>query len=369
MKTIILGGGLSGCVVANELDKKGLETTIIEKNSYLGGGCHTFFYGGHPYTEGPRPLSIMDGKAFDYINAVVKLRTFPLILDTYIEQDQRFYGYPIHWDDIQVMPDKDKILQELEDRPKVNTATNLEDGWINAVGPTLYGKYVKTYTEKMWAVESNKVFEDFSWTVKGSPIQKGDRVCHLEKQNDNPLHAYPIEETGYNKFFDYCTRNSKVYLNTNVEKVDLEEKEVYIDGEKINGDIIISTIALDDLMGNCYGELRYMGRDFHKIVLPIERIFRDGHHFIHYPNDEKFTRIVEYKNLTGYESDSTLLVMEVPSHNNKLYSYNIKSEQEKAAKYRNSLPDGIYTIGRLGTYQYMNINQCISMACELAERI
>lgn len=367
MKAIILGGGVSGCVAANELGKKGIETIIVERNGYLGGGCHTFFYGGHPYTEGPRPLAIQDGKAYDYINPIVKMRTFPLILDTYIEQDGQFYGYPIHWDDIQMMPDKDKILQELEDRPKVNNATNLEDGWINAVGSILYGKYVKTYTEKMWEVESNKVFEDFSWTVKGSPIQTGDRTCRLSQED--PLHAYPIEETGYNRFFEYCVRNAKVYLNTTVEKVDLEKKEVFISREVIKGDIIVSTIALDELMDNCYGELRYMGRDFHKIVLPTEHIFRDGHHFIHYPNHEKFTRIVEYKNLTGHKSDSTLLVMEIPSHSNKLYSYNIKSEQDKAEKYKNSLPDGVYTIGRLGTYKYMNINQCIDSACELAEKL
>lgn len=367
MKVIILGGGVSGCAVANELSKRNIDTVLIEKNSYLGGGCHTFFYGGHPYTEGPRPLSIMDGKAFDYINAVVPLRTFPLILDSYNEQDQRFYGFPIHWDDIQSMPDRDKILQELEDCPKINTATNLEDGWINAVGPTLYKKYIKTYTEKMWEVESNKVFEDFSWSVKGSPIQKGDRMCRLS--NENPLHAYPIEETGYNRFFDYCVRNTQVILNTEIEEIDLEKRQVYIEDEVIKGDMIISTIALDDLMKGCYGELRYMGRDFHKIVLPTEHIFREGHHFIHYPNNEKFTRIVEYKNLTGHIADSTLLVMEVPSHSNKLYSYNIKSEQDKAQKYLESLPDNVYSIGRLGTYQYLNINQCIDMACALAQSL
>lgn len=369
MKAVILGGGVSGCVVANELDKKGIETTIIEKNSYLGGGCRTFFYGGHPYTEGPRPLTVHDEKGFNYINSIVKLRTFPLILDSYNEKDQQFYGYPIHWDDIQIMPDRDKILQELEDRPKVNTATNLEDGWINAVGPTLYKKYVKTYTEKMWGVESNKVFEDFSWTVKGSPIQRGDRVCRLGAESESQLHAYPIEETGYNRFFDYCTRNSKVYLDTVIEKVELEKKEVHIAGEILKGDIIVSTIALDDLMENCYGALRYMGREFHKIVLPVEHVFKERHHFIHYPNDESFTRIVEYKNLTGHKADSTLLVMEIPSHSNKLYSYNIKSEQDKASKYINSLPNKVYTIGRLGTYKYLNINQCIDSACILAESI
>lgn len=364
MKAIILGGGVTGCVAANELDKKGVETVVIEKNGYLGGGCHTFFYGGHPYTEGPRPLSIMDGKAFDYINPIVPLRSFPLILDSYNEKDQKFYGFPIHWDDIQIMPDKERVLSELEDRPKVNSATNLEDGWINAVGPTLYEKYIKTYTKKMWEVESNKVFDDYSWTIKGSPIQYGDRMCHLASPTDSQLHAYPIEETGYNRFFEYCVRNSKVYLNTNIDRVDLEKKEVYTAGEVLKGDIIVSTIALDDLMDYCYGELKYMGRDFFKIVLPKEHIFNEGHHFMYYPNHEQFTRIVEYKNLTGHKADSSLLVMEIPSHSNKLYCYNIKNEQDKAEKYMKSLPNGVYSMGRLGTYKYLNINQCIDAVCK-----
>lgn len=368
MKVVVLGGGITGCVVANELDKKGVEVVLIEKNNYLGGGCYTHFYGGHPYTEGPRPLTIGDGRAFNYINPIVPMRTFPVQLSAYIEQDQAFYSYPIHWDDIQKMPDKDKILLELENRPKENNATNLEDGWINAVGPTLYSKYIKTYTEKMWGVESNKEFDQgFSWSIKGNIIQHGDRMCRLSKEN--PLQAYPIEKTGYNKFFEYCTRNATVYLNTNIERVDLEKKEIYIQDEVLKADVIISTIATDELMNYCYGELRYMGRDFYKIVLPTEHIFKEGYQYIHYPNNEKYTRIVEYKTLTQHKSDSTLLVMEIPSHSNRLYSYNIQSEQDRSAKYLSSLPNGIYVTGRLGLYKYLSINDCIDCACNLVESL
>lgn len=366
-KVIILGGGVSGCAAAREFTQKGFDVTLIEKENYLGGGCHTFFWGGHPYTEGPRPFSIVDEKEFNYINDIVPMRRFSLYLDTYIEQDKSFYSFPIHWDDIMQMPDKETILNELDNCPKVNNATNLEEGWLNAVGPTLYGKYIKTYTEKMWEVESNTVFEDYSWTVKGSPIQKGSRVVELAK--GKPEHAYPIEETGYNRFFEYCVKDASVILGRTVSKVDLDNKKVFIDNEELSADIIVSTIALDDLLDNMYGELKYMGRDFHPIVLPIERIFRDNHHFIHYPNVEKYTRIVEYKNITGHKSPDTLLVMEIPSHRNKLYAYNIKSEQDKAQKYMDSLPKDVYAIGRLGTYKYMNIGQCFELVWELMEKI
>ena len=368
MKTaIILGGGVTGCAVARELTERGVEVTLIEKNKYLGGGCHTFFWGGHPYTEGPRPFHVENDKIFSYINDIVPMRTFPLLLDTYIERDRAFYSFPIHWDDIQQMPDRDKILQELENRPQENIATNLEDGWLNAVGPTLYSKYVKTYTEKMWEVESNKVFDDMSWSVKGTPIQKGERTVELAK--GKPVHAYPIEETGYNRFFEYCVKDARVILGQEAGRFDLEKKTVYVGEESLSADIVVSTIALDDLMNQAYGELRYMGRDFFPIVLPVEYAFRDGHHFIHYPNTEKYTRIVEYKSLTQHRAPDTLLVMEVPSHSNKLYPYKVSSEIAKAQKYKDALPAGVYSTGRLGTYSYLNIGQCFECAWDLMDEL
>lgn len=366
-RIIVLGGGVTGCTLCRELAGK-YEVTLIEKNTYLGGGCHTFFYGGHPYTEGPRPLHVISDKVFNYINDIVPMRKFPLLLDTYIERDKSFYSFPIHWDDIQTMPDKEQILKELEQLPPVNNATNLEEGWLNSVGPTLYDKYVDTYTRKMWEVDSNTVFEDYSWSVKGSPIQRGERTVELTKGHSE--HAYPIEKTGYNRFFEYCVKDAKVILGKEITRVDLDKKVVYIGDEQIVGDIIISTISLDDLMDKAYGELRYMGRDFIPIVLPVEYIFRDKHHFIHYPNDEKYTRIVEYKNLTGHIAKDTLLVMEIPSHANKLYAYNnVKSEREKADKYLSNLPKDVYSIGRLGAYKYTSIGDCFNMVWDLVGKL
>lgn len=366
-KAIVLGGGVTGCAAARELTQKKFEVTLIEKNSYLGGGCHTFFWGGHPYTEGPRPLHVVNSKVFDYINEIVPLRIFPLRLNTYIERDQRFYSFPIHWDDIQEMPDRDIIMKELEMIPVENNATNFEEGWINAVGPTLYDKYIKTYTEKMWQVKSNRVFEDFTWSVKGTPIQKGGRVLELE--SGKPMHAYPIEKTGYNRFFEYCVKDAKVIQGREIKKVDLEKKNVYLDNEMIHADVIISTISLDDLMDNAYGKLKYIGRDFYPIVLPVEHIFKPGHHFIHYPNTEKYLRIVEYKQLTQHVAEDTLIVIEIPSAHGKLYASQVKTDIDQARKYLDNLPKDIYAVGRMGTYKYSTIGECFEMVWKLMELI
>ncbi len=364
-KAIILGGGVTGCVSARELGKKGYRVTLIEKKPYLGGGCHTFFMGGHPYTEGPRFLTITDEKIFDYIDEIVPLRRFALYEDTYIEQDRAFYSYPMHWDDIQVMPDFAKIKSELDNRPENIRSDNFEDSWINAVGPTLYGKYVKNYTEKMWKVKSNRELDGYEWSVKGFTIQHGERnVTDLGTDK----HAHPFEKEGFNRFFEACVADADVRLNTEVKHVDLEQKKVYLGDEEITGDIMISTLPLEELMENTYGSLRYIGRDFYPIVLPIEHLFKDGHHFLYYPNGEKHTRIVEYKNLTMHEAPDTLIVVEVPSMNGKLYPCEMMTEERKKADlYKKALPNNVFSIGRLGTYQYTGIAQCIEQVWDLVK--
>lgn len=362
-KVIILGGGVTGCTAARELVKRDYEVTLIERNPYLGGGCHTFFKGGHPYTEGPRMLTVINDRIFEYINSVVPLRKFKFFADTYIEQDREFYSFPIYWDDVLKMPDKDKIEQELKNLPKESTATNFEDIWLSKVGPTLYGKYIKTYTEKMWQVKSNKIFEGYTWSLKGTPIQYEDRSASDRGIKE---YAYPYDENGFNPFFENCVEGAKVRLNTEVRHVDLEKKQVYLEQEVLSADVIISTLPLEELMENAYGSLQYVGREFYPIVFPTEHIFKDGHQFIYYPNDEKYTRIVEYKTLTMHKSPDTLIVVEVPSNVNKLYPYdNIPEAVERANLYKNALPQDVYSIGRLGSYQYLGIDHCIEQVWEL----
>ena len=54
-KVLIIGGGFAGCATAHLLgEKKDLNVTLVEAGSELGAGVRTHFYGGHPFTFGPR---------------------------------------------------------------------------------------------------------------------------------------------------------------------------------------------------------------------------------------------------------------------------------------------------------------------------
>ena len=97
-KVLIVGGGFAGCSAAHILHKnKNLKITLVEKNSFLGAGVRTFFYGGHPYTFGPRHFLTQNRKVFEYLNKIVPMRKCSEHeFITYVEKDNQFYNYPLH---------------------------------------------------------------------------------------------------------------------------------------------------------------------------------------------------------------------------------------------------------------------------------
>lgn len=72
-KALIIGAGISGCTTAMLLRDKGWSVTIIEKENFIGGGCRTFFYAGHPYTYGPKHFLSLHKEIFDFLNKFVHM--------------------------------------------------------------------------------------------------------------------------------------------------------------------------------------------------------------------------------------------------------------------------------------------------------
>ncbi len=364
MKTaLIIGGGFAGCTSAHQLALMGgWNITVVEAAPFLGAGVRTFLWGGHPYTFGPRHFLTQNEEVFNFLNEYLPLRKCPEHeFLTYVERDAQFYNFPINKDDIPKMPDAEEVYKQLECRQGIENAKNLEEYWISSVGQILYDKYVNTYTKKMWKLDSCKELDTFTWSAKGVTLKEGPRACW-----DTAISAYPYAANGYNDYFDISTAQANVLLNTKIEKYDLQNKSVVINGIKKQYDIIINTISPDLPFDYCYGELPYIGRDLHKIVLPVEHSFPENVYFLYYANSEPFTRIVEYKKFTKHKSPTTLLGLEIPSMNGKYYPMPIKAEQAKAKKYFDLMPEGVWSIGRAGSYNYwIDIDNTIEQAMEI----
>jgi len=368
MKSVlVIGGGAAGCAATHQfLLMGGWDVTLVEAAPFLGAGVRTFYYGGHPYTFGPRHFLTQNPKVYDYMNAICPLRSCAdHQFITYVERDNAFYNYPIHEDDIAQMPDHDKIAGERQAAKGVAAAKNLEEYWIGSVGQTLYDKFIDKYNKKMWLVDDNSRIDTFNWSPKGVTIKSGPRAAW-----DTAMSAYPYAEDGYNRFFDVSTAGAKILLSTRIERYDVAARAVWIGGEKRTFDLIVSTVSPDVLFEQCYGELKFIGRDFHKIVFPTEHLFPEHVYFLYYANDEPFTRLVEYKKFTHHKSPTTLVGMEIPSLNGKHYPLPFKSEQDLARKYFELMPDHVYSIGRAGSYRYgLDIDDCIEQAMVMAAQV
>ena len=356
-RATVLGGGFAGTTVAGLLARDGWEVQLWEKEPHLGGGCRTFFHAGHPFTYGPRLYYGYSQAVFDWVHSIVPLRRFPFELKTLANEpndaDRKFWTYPPHELDLGDYPRAAAIAQELGARDNSKEPQDFDEYYLQKIGPTLYDMFTEHYSKRMWDVPTNKVFDIFKWSAKDKPIETGTREAYK-----GAFLGYPIEETGYNQYFEKMT-----------DAVEVRAGRQWVAGMKAS-DVVISTIPIDEFCNYSFGELPYIGRDFELLVLPCKEVFPGDVRFCHYAGkDDHFTRATEFKKITGHESDSTLLVLEKPSHSNKLYPYIVKANVALAQRYLDSLPENVYSIGRLGTYKYSTIEQTISQAFACYSRI
>jgi UDP-galactopyranose mutase len=387
-RALVLGGGFAGCAAAHQLMLMGgWDVTLVEQAPFLGAGNRTMYYGGHPHTFGPRHFLTPWPHVFEFLNKYVPMRSCgDHQFLTYVERDQRFYHYPIHADDIPTMPEAGQIQSELKGinlaalaklsptesakldprlAARLNLAAdakNFEEYWVYSIGKTLYDKFVDGYSRKMWMIDDNKRIDDFTWSPKGVTIKEGERAAW-----DTAISAYPIARNGYDDYFRISTEGVKVHLATTVERYDIPKKTVVIKGQSVTYDIIVSSISPDSLFEFCHGELPYVGREFHRIVLPVEFALPEHVYFVYYANQEAFTRIVEYKKFTQHSAPTTLISLEIPSRKNKLYPMPFESEKARAKKYFEMMPDGVFCVGRAGKYLYnVDIDDTLDQAMKVA---
>jgi len=365
VKILVLGAGFAGCSAAFLLSKR-YDVTVLECCGFPGGGCRTYFYGGHPYTLGPRIFFTKDDEVIKFLTDFLDIRQFYNKTWSYVAEDKDFYFYPIYKSDILRMPDHESILSQLDERKgRTPRVSDFETYWLDAIGPNLYSKFVNNYSKKMWGIESNKnLTVNFDWVNKGNPIREDDIRLYGDM-----FQGYPVNWDGYNSFFDKSLKDCKVVFDCKVEFYDVEEKTLRTKRGDFKADIVINTISVDSLFNHTYGPLKYSGRKFLKIVLPSKQVLPDDIVWIHYAGDEPFTRITEFKKITNHQSKDTLLGLELPTFDGQHYPVRSVVEEYRFKKYQGIFPQNFYSIGRLGSFSYKGIPDVIRDAIDLAKKI
>jgi len=243
---------------------------------------------------------------------------------------------------------------------------NHEDADLQMIGKFVYDNIYVYYTMKQWG----KKPEDIDPAVTARvPVNISYDNCYFgDKYQGVPLH-------GFTPMYKNMVEHENITVELGVEARDvlgIESGKVLYKGEVFNGDVIF-TGPIDEFFGCKYGRLPYRTLDF--VFEYYEQDDFQGHSVVNYTVDQDYTRITEYKYLTGQKCKGTTISKEYPSaytgDNGQIPYYSIANEENHAlyAKYKaevENLPN-FHLLGRLAEYQYYNIDVMVEKAMELTK--
>jgi len=233
------------------------------------------------------------------------------------------------------------------------TIRTSEDVVISKVGRDLYNKFFRGYTRKQWGIDPSELDAQVTARV---PIRSNRDNRYF---TDN-YQAMP--KLGYTRMFENLLDhdNIKLMLNTDYREI----------AGVIPYGKMIYTGPIDEFFDRRFGPLPYRSLDFRHETHDVE--FYQAAPVVNYPNDYLFTRITEFKYLTGQKHPKTSIVYEYPREEGEPY-YPVP-RQQNAILYRRyqdlaaKLP-GVHFVGRLATYRYYNMDQVVAQALTLFKHI
>jgi len=349
---LIVGAGFAGSVLAERLaagsDKKVL---ICDKRPHIGGNAYDHYneagilvhkYGPHIFHTNARDV-------FDYLSRFTQWRPYEHRVRASV--DGQIVPMPINLDTINTLYGLNLTSFEVEDffkkvaEPCAEIRTS-EDVVVSKVGRELYEKFFRNYTRKQWGLDPSEL--DASVTSRVPTRTNRDDRYFTDTYQSMPLH-------GYTRMFERMLNhpNIKVLLNCDYREV---EKEIPFRE-------MIYTGPVDTYFDYCYGKLPYRSLEFKHETHDLG-VFQSAP-VVNYPNEQPYTRVTEFKYLTGQEHTRTSIVYEFPQAEGDPY-YPVPRKENAAiyAKYKtlaDSTP-GVTFVGRLATYKYYNMDQIVAQA-------
>ncbi|MGI6591438.1 MAG: UDP-galactopyranose mutase [Eggerthellaceae bacterium] len=384
---VVVGCGFAGSVVARELaERKGSRVVIIEKRGQIGGNMYDEYddAGILVHRFGPHIFHTNDKRAFDYVRRFTEWRPYQHEVlsnwfGTYIPVPFNKNSMEIVWGKEKAAKRIQKLIDTFGDEKKV-TITELraqKDPELSEIADFVYENVFLYYTQKQWGLTPDEV--DPSVVARVPVFISRDNRYFQDAYQGMPAHGYTV------LFENMLSHpNIDVALNVEAESVfglefaddsaDAQLSAISIKGKPFTGPIVY-TGPLDELFLARFGRLPYRSLDFVYETYDQEHYQPCG--TVNYTVTEDFTRITEFKYLTGQQADCTTIMKEY-SHSyddpRTQIPYYAIINQENAAhyeRYRNltaGLPN-FYPIGRLAEYRYYNMDVIIGRALQLADTL
>ncbi|MGP4082430.1 UDP-galactopyranose mutase [Pseudalkalibacillus sp. R45] len=365
---LIVGAGFSGCVlaeqIASKLDQKVL---IVEKRDHIGGNAYDCFDNNgilvHQY--GPHLFHTNSKKVWDYLSDFTDWHYYQHHVLAAI--DGKKVPVPFNLNTLQIlfpecyaMKMEEKLIERYGFGKKVPILEMLEDldQDIQELADYVYKKVFLGYTMKQWGIDPKNL--DSSVTARVPiHISRDDRYFQDKYQ--------AVPKNGYTAMFKNLINhpNIKLLLNTDYKEIK----------DSFPSTKMIYTGPIDAFFDYKFGELPYRSLSF-KSIYHSEKEFYQEASQVNYPNDYDFTRITEYKRITGQKIPGTTIMTEeaCPYESQINDPYYPIPKKEHGALYRKyqseaeGLKDKVLFIGRLAEYRYYNMDQVVARALHVFEK-
>ncbi len=349
---LIVGAGFAGSILAERLaNQSGKKVLIVDRRNHIGGNAYDHYNeaGVLVHKYGPHIFHTNSRDVFEYLSHFTEWRRYEHRVLASV--DGQLVPIPINLNTINKLYGLNLNAFELEKffesvaEPKDSIRTS-EDVVVSKVGRELYEKFFRNYTRKQWGIDPSEL--DKSVTARVPTRTNRDDRYFTDTYQAMPLH-------GFTRMFENVLShpNIKVMLNTDYREI----------RDMIPYKEMIYTGPVDEFFDYRFGKLPYRSLDFKHETLN-ESVHQSAP-VVNYPNEHLYTRITEFKYLTGQEHSKTSIVYEFPKAEGDPYYPVPRPENAELYKKYKALADttpNVEFVGRLATYKYYNMDQVVAQA-------
>lgn len=374
---IVIGAGTAGCTVARQLAEQGKKVLILEKKNHIAGNCYDAKdeHGVLIHVYGPHIFHTSKENVYEFLSRFTEWYEFRHEVVANVHGRLMPVPFNLHTLKVAYGEVRAKELEEklvriygMGTKVPILDLMNHEDADLQMIGKFVYDNIYVYYTMKQWGKKPEEI--DPAVTARVPVNISYDNGYFADKYQGVPLY-------GFTPMFEKMVEHENITIQLGVEAKDVLEVadgNVLYQGEVFHGDVIF-TGPIDEFFDCKYGRLPYRTLDFSFEY--YEQDDYQGHSVVNYTVDQDYTRITEYKYLTGQQCKGTTISKEYPSaytgEEGQIPYYSIANEDNHAlyAKYKAEVEEvaNFHLLGRLAEYQYYNIDVMVEKAMELAEKL
>lgn len=357
---LLVGAGFAGSVVAERMAKiYNKKVLIVDRRTHVGGNAydHLDDHGLLVHRYGPHIFHTNSEQVFRYLSQFTAWRSYEHRVLASV--DNKLVPVPINQDTVNLLygltlkTDAEVaafFASRAEHRGSIRTS---EDVVVSKVGRDLYEKLFRNYTRKQWGKDPSELD---SLVTARIPV----RTNRDDRYFTDRYQAMP--KNGFTRMFENMLDHRNITLELGVDYRDVMERVQYRE--------VIYSGPVDEYFDYRFGELPYRSLRFQHETVAQEYVQPVA--VVNYPNDHDYTRVTEFKYLTGQSHPQTSVVYEYPASEGDPY-YPVPTP-ENAALYRRyaelaTATEGVHFVGRLATYRYYNMDQVVAQALTLCKQL